>query len=63
MSNKNLTKYNYIFLTGSTGWAGYCHTINPSKEYVIPAAAKRRAGIQQKPRYYWIPTFAGMTGW
>ena len=30
--------------------------------YVIPAAAKRRAGIQQKHRYYWIPAFAGMTG-
>ena len=31
--------------------------------FVIPAVAKRRAGIQQKLRYYWIPAFAGMTGW
>jgi len=37
--------------------------INPAINYVISAAAKRRAGIQKKPRYYWIPAFAGMTGW
>jgi hypothetical protein len=35
---------------------------NPAIHYVIPAAAKRRAGIQQMPQFYWIPAFAGMTG-
>ena len=35
--------------------------INPAKYYVIPAVAKRRAGIQRNPRYYWIPAFAGKT--
>jgi hypothetical protein len=37
--------------------------VSPAIKYVIPAAAKRRAGIQQKLRYYWIPAFARMTGW
>ena len=37
--------------------------INPAINFVIPAVAKRRAGIQGKLRYYWIPAFAGMTGW
>ncbi|CAB1074441.1 hypothetical protein D1AOALGA4SA_2260 [Olavius algarvensis Delta 1 endosymbiont] len=27
-----------------------------------PAAAERRAGIQQTPQFYGIPVFAGMTG-
>jgi hypothetical protein len=36
--------------------------INPAINYVIPAAAKRRAGIQRTAQFYWIPTFAGMTG-
>ena len=29
--------------------------INPATKLVIPAAAERRAGIQKKPCYYWIP--------
>jgi len=37
--------------------------INPATYFVIPAVAKRRAGIQKKHRYYWIPAFAGMTAW
>ena len=36
--------------------------INPAINYVIPAAAKRRAGIQRTPRFYWICAFAEMTG-
>ncbi|CAB1075100.1 hypothetical protein D1AOALGA4SA_2920 [Olavius algarvensis Delta 1 endosymbiont] len=32
--------------------------INPATNYVIPAAAERRAGIQRTPRFYWIPAFA-----
>jgi hypothetical protein len=36
--------------------------INSPNKLVIPAAAKRRAGIQKKPRDYWIPAFARMTG-
>jgi hypothetical protein len=38
---------------------GYDHS--PATKLVIPAAAERRAGIQKKPCYYWIPAFAGMT--
>ena len=37
--------------------------INPLIYFVIPAAAKRRAGIQLKPRYDWIAAFAAMTDW
>ena len=37
------------------------YDINPASKLVIPAAAERRAGIQKKPCYYWIPAFAGMT--
>jgi len=37
--------------------------IYPAIYLVIPAAAKRRAGSQKKQRYYWVPAFAGMTGW
>ena len=37
--------------------------INPATKLVIPAAAERRAGIQKRPCDYWIPAFAGMTGW
>ena len=29
--------------------------------FVIPAVAKRRAEIQRKSLFYWIPAFAGMT--
>jgi hypothetical protein len=36
--------------------------INPAINYVIPAAAKRRAGIQQMPQFYGIPALAGLTG-
>jgi hypothetical protein len=35
--------------------------INSPTELVIPAAAKRRAGIQKWPYDYWILAFAGMT--
>ena len=35
--------------------------INPATKLVIPAAAERRAGIQNRPCKYWIPAFAGMT--
>ena len=37
--------------------------VNPATKLVIPAAAERRAGIQKRPCNYWIPAFAGMTGW
>ena len=49
---------------------------NPATKRVIPAAAElrdvvrqahhpeqSRRGIQKKPCDYWIPAFAGMTGW
>jgi hypothetical protein len=37
------------------------YNIKPATKLVIPAVAERRAGIQKKPCYYWIPAFAGMT--
>ena len=41
----------------------FLYLINPATNFVIPAAAKRRAGIQEMSHNYWIPAFAGMTGW
>jgi len=35
--------------------------ISPAIKIVIPAGAKRRAGIQEFRRKTWIPAFAGMT--
>jgi hypothetical protein len=44
-------------------WRGtmFFFYIHPAIYYVIPAAAKRRAGIQPKLQFQWIPAFAGMT--
>ncbi len=36
--------------------------IDQATKLVIPAAAKRRAGIQTRIWNYWMPAFAGMTG-
>ena len=47
-----------FFAPGDWGMSAINSPIKP----VIPAAAERRTGIQKKPRDYWIPAFARMTG-